>query len=594
MGKPFLYEVRDLVGGLNESAPEQIGDNEFTQSDNFYTDGNSLWQRPGYAFVAGTYSEDILSMALYDPDPTISNDELVILGCRSSLAKIVGATIVPLTVADGRVYPSSDNRWWFEQYNDEMFACQRGNGGVKRIFGSAVMEAGIAPPTTGPVIRDGGPGRKEGGVYRMAVRYYNRQTGAKSNWSPLSNEITLSPDRKLHADSVPISSNPQVNARQIGATPPDDSVIYLVGQIDDNVSTTFDDNARFADNEYGEADSTPSGVPITDTRHGLPPSQAWAIAKHKERLFVLNKEGLFWSEVADFQSFKPTSFIPVVRGTGLISWEEHGLVILTEQNTPILLGDTPSDWRMGMLSLNHPCPSGKSAAIGDGTLFWYTGTNIVASSGGAPQILPGIEKVRSTLNSIADADKDDVVGVTIPNRGWYVLTTETPDGRKGIIFDYRLGRFVGAIPDAPKTLERLLRESATAEKVYASFEGDFDVVDYLTGTSDAGAAITATLKTKKFGYDSQGTQKLVRRVGVLCPATNGTIRLRVYHDDVLVITRAALSLARAGWKRFTLNTSGNPGTLVQIELQYAGTPQLRLDELQIEGILLPGRRAISQ
>lgn len=593
MSRPFIFSVRDLTGGLNESSAEKIADNEFAQLDNWFVNGPSVFQRPGYALLGGAHSEEILSVALYDPDQTVSDDELVILGCRSTLAKLDGTAISLLTVADGRVYPDNANRWWFIQYNDEMFGCQKNNGGVKRIFGSSAMEAGIDAPSVEPTVIDGGPGKKLQGKYRLVYRYFVTQTGARSNWSPLSKELEILENRALSMSDIGTSSNPQVNARQIGATQPDGAVIYLVGQIDDNVTTTFRENALSPD-EYGEADVDVLGNPITDTRHGLPPDQAWALELHKERLFVLGKLGLYWSEAGRMQSFKGTSFLPVNRGTGVIHWEEHGLVITTEKNAQILLGDTPSDWRTdtGNLSREHGCPAGKSLAIGDGILFWYTGVNIVGSEGGAPSILPQIERVRTTLDAIPEADKADVVGATIPSRGWYVLSVPPDSARKLIVYDYRAGKFVGIFPSAPKTIARLLRESATQERIYAAFPSDFNLYNYLSGTDDAGSAITATFRTKNFGQENPGVFKVTRRIGVLCPATNGTLTLRIYHDGSLVTTRTGLSLNKAGWKRFGVNTSGQPGTLVQVGVEYAGSVQLRIDELQIEGALIHGRRAI--
>jgi len=588
MPRPFVFNVSDLTGGLNESAAEKIGDNEFAQLDDWYVSGPSVWQREGYTLVGGAHSEEILSVALYDPDPSVDSDEIVVLGCRSSLAKLSGTSIVALTIADGRVYPASDNRWWFAQYNDELFGCQKGNGGVKRIFGSSVMEAGIAAPTTEAIVTDGGVGKKIAGAYQLAVRYYNTRTGARSNWGPLSKSLTIGDNHSLSMTSVPVSTNPQVDARQIGATKADGAIIYLVGQINDNVTTTYLENA--SDDEYGEADVDVNGNPTTDTRHGVGPSQAWALEKHKERLFVVNKDGLHWSEAGYFQSFKASSYIPVKRGTGLLSWDQHGLVIPTEENCQILLGDTPSDWRIDLLSKEHGCPAGKSMAVGDGTLFWYTGVAIVASSGGAPAILPKIERIQGTLDRVPDAQKGDVVGETIPSRGWYVLSVPTSDGRELIVFDYKAGNFVGKYTDAPKTVARLMREAATEEKVYVAFDDVYNLYQYLDGTTDAGTAITAYLKTKNFGYDNQGVYKITRRVGILSPAVNGTITLRVYHDGTLVETRTGLSMNRAGWKRFTVDTAGQPGALVQVGVEYSGSVQLRMDEMQIEGVLLHGRR----
>ena len=593
MPRGFVFSIESLAGGLNESAAEMIADNEFAQLDNWYIEGPSVWQRSGYALLGGAYSEEILSIFLYDPDPTVSDDEIVLLGCQSSLAKLDGTGISALTIADGRVYPSSDNRWWFIQYNDEAFGCQKANGGVKRIFGSSVMEGGISAPTAEPTVIDGGAGKKLAGTYRWAYRYYNQKTLARSNWSPLSKEVTMAENHQGEMSDIGVSSNPQVNARQIGATQADGAVLYLVGQINDNVSTGFLENALSPD-EYGEADVDVNGNPITDIRHGRPPDQAWMMELHKERAFVLNKEGLHWSEAGLMQSFKATSFYPVNRGTGLLSWQDRGLVITTEKNAQILLGDTPTDWstETGNLSREHGCPAGQSLAVGDGNLFWYTGVNIVVSAGGPPQILPQIERVRTTLDSIPDGQKGDVVGETIPSKGWYVLSVPTDTVRKLIVFSYKENKFVGVFPSGPKTIARLLRESATEERIYSAFDDDYNLYRYLTGTDDDGDAIEAVLRTKNFGQENHAVQKGTRRVNVLCPQTNGTLTIKVFHDGALVTTRTGLSLNKAGWKRFNVDTMGQPGHLVQVGLEYSGSNQLRIEQMQVEGVLITGRRPI--
>lgn len=586
MGRPFLFEIPSLAGGLNEAPAEMIADNELALSENFHVDGPSIASRLGRTEIAGAYSEEILSVFRYAP--SFEAEEVVLLGCESSLAKVDEDSITALGVADGRIYPTSGNRWWGEQYNDEFFLCQKGNGGVKRLFGNSTIEAGIAAPTTPPTAIDGGSGKKTAGTYRLAYRNFNTVTGARSNWSPLSKELALEDLRAILMGSIATSTNPQVNARQIGATRPDGAVIYLVGQINDNASTTFLENALSPD-DYGEADVDVNGQPTTDVRHGLPPDQAWALAGHKERLFVLNREGLYWSDAGRWQSFKASNFLPVQKGVGLISWEGHGLVILTEQNAKILLGDTPSDWRIDTLAREHGSPAGKSAAIGDGTLFWYTGVNIVASSGGAPTILPRIERVRTTLDSIPESQKSDVVGETIPSLGLYCLSVPTSSGRKLIVYDYVRGVFPGVFPGAPKTMARLLFGDQ-AEAVYVAYGDDFSLYEYLSGQTDDGAAITSKLRTKNFGYENQNVYKVTRKVNVLTPATNATCTLRVYHDGTLVWSRTGLPLRRAGWKRFAVNTSGQPGTFVQAELEYAGLPQFRVERMQIEGVLLHGRR----
>lgn len=584
MGKPFVQDIPDLMGGLNESAAGNIADNEFAIFENFHLDKLGIIQREGATLLAGPHpsSEEILSVFRYAPSFDLS--ETTVVGCEQSIAKISGTAIELLSIADGRVYQQSDKRWWGKQYNDEFFMCQKGQGGVKRIYGDSVIEAGLPAPTSAPNAVLGGEGKKTAGVYYLAYRNYNTLTGAKSNWSPLSKAVTIPDLKKISMSQILPSESRQVNARQIGATQPDGAVIYLVGQIDDNVTTTFEENALSPD-EYGEADVDVSGTPTTDIRHGSPPDQAWALEIHKERLFTLNKDGISWSEAGLPQSFKATSFLPLAHGTGLLSWDQHGLVLATEQNVKILLGDTPSDWRVDTLSEQHRCPAGKSMAVGDGTLFWYTGRNIVASGGGAPAILPRIERIRETLDSIPEAQKYDVVGETFPGKGWYVLSVPTAAGRKVIVYDYVKSAF-SVFPDGPKTLARLYADDES-ETIFAAFESDYNLHEYLSGTTDNGTPITAKLRTK--GYGTQGQHRITRRIVIDSPAVNGTITVKVYHDDVLVATRSGVSLNKAEPKRITVAANGRPGSAVQVELIYSGTSRLKIDALQIEGIDLRRR-----
>jgi hypothetical protein len=136
-------------------------------------------------------------------------------------------------------------------------------------------------------------------------------------------------------------------------------------------------------------------------------------------------------------------------------------------------------------------------------------------------------------------------------------------------------------PHGPKTLARLFADDQS-ETIFAAFDNDDTLYEYLSGTSDNGAPITAKVRTKAYG--EQGAQHITRRVLIDCPATNGTVTVRVYHDDVLVATRAGVSLNKAEVKRITVAATGRPGATVQVELEYAGTARLHIHALQVEGV----------
>lgn len=588
--KPFIFDVPDLGGGLNEKSADTIQDREMSLLAGFYVAGSSLVTREGRTAIADPYAERILSIARYNP--SFTDDEYTIVGAESSVARLVGEILQALPPANA-VYPTLAARWWFRQYNDELFACQKGNGGVKRIYGDAHDNAGIPAPTVPPQVIDGGDGQKTAGAYQVAFTFYNSTTAAESNLSPPSKELTIAALHKLAVSAIQTSTSLQVNARRIYCTQPDTpGTFYLVGQIDDNVTTVFDENALSPD-DYGAA---------FEAVNGLPPDQAHAIELHYERLFVTNKLGLYWSEAGKPQSFRASAYYPLAQGTGyelvgLKHWEDHGLVIAAQNQTHLLRGTTPDDWEVVQLSGEHGSPAGQSYVVGDGVLYWYTGENFVRSGGTSAEIIPGSDRVRETLDSIPDAYKADVQGEVLPSRGWVcwtVLTTAVgaPVGyRKLVVYDYKADAWF-VFPNAPDTIKRFVKADQS-EVLLAAWEGDDTLREYLVGANDDGAAITALFRTKALDYGAPGFGHLVTRVTLWCSRGSGVITVRVYNDmGTTVVATRTISVAGIGAKRIALSTMGTPGLLHQIEVLYSGTSQFRIDRLQIEGAHLQ-RRALT-
>jgi hypothetical protein len=580
-GKPFVYDLNDLTGGLSEKAPDTIADREMSVLEDFYIEGASLWSRPGRVALASAYSERINAITRYNP--SFTSDEYTLCGCASSIARLVAGALVAI-VPSNAVYPSLTARWWFRQYNDELFACQKGNGGVKRIWGDSLIEAGIPAPATPPQVADGGPGQKPAGTYWVGVTFYNTTTGAESNLSPLSKELAIPNLRRLALSAIPVSTSLQVNARRIYCSLKDDAgTLYLVNQIEDNVTATFTENALPPD-DYGAA---------FEPVNGVPPDQAYAIEIANERLFITNKTGLYWSEAGKPQSFKAASYFPIAQGTGyelvgVKQWEDHGLVVGAQNKTHMLRGTTPSDWEMIELSAEHGSPAGQSYVVGDGVLYWYTGTNFVRSEGTSAQIIPASDRVRQTLDSIPDTSKTDVQGEVLPSRGWVCWTAYTPTGQKLIVYDYKADAWE-VFTAAPDTIKRFIK-SDQSEILLAAWDSDDILREYLVGTTDDGAAITATLQTKALDYGLPGMMHLVTHVSVQCPQTAGTVTVSVMNDmDGTLLSPRTVSLNRGGPKRIHLPTAGAPGFHNQIRIVYVGAAQLRIDRLQIEGVHLQRR-----
>jgi len=590
MGKPFSYDLSDLSGGLNEKAEQTLADREMSVLRDFYVVGTSLLSREGRVAIADAYlnsfgvSERINSITRYNP--SFTPDEYTIVGAASSIARLVGRTLQPI-IPSNAVYPTLTSRWWFKQYNDELFACQKGNGGVKRIYGDSQVNAGIDAPAVAPQAIDGGAGQKPAGSYWVAYSFFNSITGAESNLSPLSKELAVADLHALAVSVIGTSTNLQVNARRIYATLADDQgTLYLVGQIDDNVTTTFFENA-LPPADYGAAFSSVNGTP---------PDQAHSLETYKERLFVTNKLGLYWSEAGKPQSFRASAYYPLAQGTGydlvgLKHWEDHGLVIGAQDQTHILRGTTPDDWEVVRLSGEHGSPAGQSYVVGDGVLFWYTGTNFVRSGGSSAEIIPGSDRVRATLDSIPDASKEDVQGEALPARGWVVWTVTTLSGQRLVVYDYKADAWE-VFSTAPDTIKRFVK-SDQSEVLLAAWDADDILREYLIGSTDDGAAITASFRTKALDYGLPGFAHTVSRVTLWCPLTAGSVTVSVRDGSTGVsLASRTVSVNSNGPKRVGISTMGSPVHLNQIEVQYTGKAQLRIDRLQIEGVHIQRRATV--
>ena len=584
LGKPFVLDLSDLGGGLNEGEADSIADREAAVLQNLYMKHRtSLWSREGRVAIASAYSETINAIARYNP--TFIDEEYTILGGAASVARLVGNVVTALSVADGLVYPTLTTRWWFRQYNDEMFACQKGNGGVKRIYGDSIINAGIAAPSLQPQILDGGAGQKTAGEYWLGYTFYNTLTGAESNISPISKSVTIVADHQIAVQSIGVSTSLQVNARRIYVTLPDDEgTLYLVGQINDNVTTVFTENTLPPD-DYGAA---------YDGANGLPPPQAHALETGKERLYVTDGKGIYWSEVGKLQSFKATSYYPVSRDdgyevVGLCWWEDHGLVMVKQNLCQLLRGSGPSDWEPIRLSGEHGSPAGQSLVVADGVLYYYTGTNFVRSGGGSVEIIPNVDNVRQTIESIPDAYKGDVQAEVLPARKWVVWTVQTDAGRVMLVYDYGIGAWT-TMTSAPYTIKRLVK-SDQSEVLLSSWYSENILREYLTGTTDDGAAISCLWRSKAFG---DGTARTFQIVSLATPRINGSITVRIINDqNGTALASRTISLNTADqWKRVRLPAAGYPGYQQQLELAYSGTAQLKISQIQIKGTQLPRRAGV--
>lgn len=415
------FDFLDVGGSLNDGQPgTAIAVNEWQQLWNFYQFGTKLVRRGGMERETGVNeapaTENLTGLHVLN---LVDGSRYMLAGGLTRLWRQEDDALVELPRLEGGFFNSTDLLWVTVQRNDIAYWMRRDNGGLRRSSFDYVQNAGILAPITAPTLTEDGAGDLTAGDYLGVVTFYNSVTGMESNPSPASAVLTLGASKKIDWSAIPTSSNPQVNARRLYRTVPNQTGRYFfVAQINDNSTTTYvGDNVVIQD--LGVAASF---------RNGMPPGQLEAGDFWKERLFATDGIDAFYSEAGMPEAFDGSSVIPVFRNDGHRISAVHAfgdrLMLGKTNKVHYLLGTDPSDFSLHTLSDKHGCWSHHSMKSAEGNLFWYGGDNIYRSDGASVYSISTI-KVKNILATIPAADRDKVVGAVWPLQSWYMLALPT-------------------------------------------------------------------------------------------------------------------------------------------------------------------------
>lgn len=112
----------------------------------------------------------------------------------------------------------------------------------KMTIGGTVTNWGIVAPTGNPLPADNGAGAMGAGTYRYLITFLNHNTGSRSNPNPTANSVTIGASRQVQLTNIPVSSDSQVTRREIYRTSANGARFFRIGTINDNTTTTFNDN----------------------------------------------------------------------------------------------------------------------------------------------------------------------------------------------------------------------------------------------------------------------------------------------------------------------------------------------------------------
>lgn len=154
------------------------------------------------------------------------------------------------------------------------------------------VQLGIDAPTSAPSVAEGAAGALTG-QYGYEVTFINDQ-GMESNPSTADSADVVS--KKINLTDIPVANDPQIVGRKIYRTEAGGATYKFLDVIEDNYTTTYEDNA---------ADAT-LGTEV-EVDHYTPPT-AIDVREHLALLFLLHDPNVvWWSKSYDVWEGFPTS-----------------------------------------------------------------------------------------------------------------------------------------------------------------------------------------------------------------------------------------------------------------------------------------------
>lgn len=392
-------------GQVDSASPFSLESNQVIALRNLIPVGKKVITRPAIALVnpggLGTLdpaSYKLRSVLMHvDPESSVKT---LIAGCYAGFAKLNAAGIFEAIPILSGLILGSYRPWSRCQTLGASYWCREDSGGILRADPAAVGRVGITQPSTAPTLADGGAGgAMDAGAYKVVVRFRNSRTGAISNYSDPSGSVTIVANHKLTVTNIPISSEWQVDSRQIGVTIANrPGTYYLAATISDNLSTSVTINV------------TPSQVgAIFDRRNDPPPGNAKFVAwwDAAQALVTTDGKALFVSETGLPESFSDNIYdFGADDGfeiTGLLPIGQRVLVGKPNR-VDMLSGLERKEFRKDMLTDNYGVASGLSMKAVGSTAFWLA------------QAKDGLCVVRadgSTITTVSD-DKIDALLASVP------------------------------------------------------------------------------------------------------------------------------------------------------------------------------------
>jgi len=307
------------------------------------------------------------------------------------------------------------------------------------------------------------------------------------------------------------------------------------------------------------------------------PMGAKFVVHYADRLFMpVGDDDVRFSELLDPDTWHDpetgiTNNIDVETGddqeiTGIYATQTK-LVILKSRSYYYIRGYLPEEWEKDKISGDIGCIAPRSLVEIDGKIFFLTGDRGVYIDDGN-SFIPISTPVMDILQKCTPSELKTAVGSR--TRWKYRLDIpDHPDGPVRLTFDVRTQKWsYRTMPFKVAAFAAFDVAGDTGDRVVG--RADQGIVYYERGGSFNGAAITSSMKTKRFGYAEPDYQIYLRNLIVdigLAPGDTGVIRWFFNGEPVAADSRPLVD----GINRFSLPPTTTLGDDIAFEVEISGT-----------------------
>tara|TARA_R110000851_G_scaffold14313_5_gene48498 strand:+ start:8251 stop:10149 length:1899 start_codon:yes stop_codon:yes gene_type:complete len=369
------------------------------------------------------------------------------------------------------------------------------------------------------------------GVYQYEMTFYNSTTGVESGPSPVSAEYDFSTGGTLTFNSLPVSSDAQVDKKRLYRVGGGLTAFTLVVELD-NATTVYLDNVKDTETvglllPSAIAEQAPTGLAYL--------SEAYAM------LFGAEGSLLRFTPVGDPESWPETYFLTFDADITGIAAVSNGVLVFTKFKTHLVTGTGPASLSSQLLTSDQGCLAYESVQVIGGAALWVSTDGICTSSGNQVQVVS-----KNKLGKIAL----DVVDSVVFDEAYYALESNGSI----LSFDFAYGKIY-------KRLAMDIASLAIANDVlYGIRDG---VLQEVYGSDEP-----ATLKYKspRFIEGSVTGNKVYKKVHIY---HKGDIIVNILINNNLVVTGKLLS--GTGSTTIKVPQELQRGFFIQFEFEGEGT-----------------------